>query len=99
MGAADHGLVFEQNEGALAGTHVGERTGGDLRGRIEGDQVQFRSSHPWEGTRLGYEFVGRVSGESMSGEVDLGEYGKAAWSAKRHTYGQPGGLVRPLKNV
>jgi hypothetical protein len=48
---------------------------------------------------LGYEFAGRVSGDSMSGEADLGEYGKATWSAKRHTYGQPGGLVRPVKNV
>jgi hypothetical protein len=36
------------------------------------------------GQRLSYRFSGRVAGDAMSGEVDLGEYGSAKWSARRH---------------
>jgi L-seryl-tRNA(Ser) seleniumtransferase len=99
MGSANHALVFEQDGASIVGTHVGERTSSDLRGQIEADQIHFRSFHRWEASGFPYEFQGRVQGDSMSGEVQLGEYGSARWSAKRHEYGQPGGLVRPVKNI
>jgi hypothetical protein len=35
----------------------------------------------------------------MSGTVNLGEYGDAQWTAQRHTYRAPGGIVRPVKSV
>jgi len=38
-----------------------------------------------------------VQGERMSGKVDLGEYGEARWSAQRHQYQIPGGVIRPVK--
>ncbi|MEZ5402295.1 MAG: aminotransferase class V-fold PLP-dependent enzyme [Bryobacteraceae bacterium] len=98
-GSAQHGFIFEQTGGSLVGTHTGEFLGGDIRGSVEGDDVWVRSSHKYEGTRLGYEFMGKVSGDTMSGTVDLGEYGQATFTAKRHKYGEPGGIVRPLKNV
>ena len=98
-GSADHALVLEQKGGDLVGTHKGDVLVGDLRGTVEGNEVRFRSSHKHEGTRIGYEFMGKVEGDTMSGEVGLGEYGNARWTAKRHRYGQPGGLVRPVKNV
>jgi L-seryl-tRNA(Ser) seleniumtransferase len=99
LGKAQHGFVFEQKEGALLGSHTGEFLGGDIRGIVEGDEVWVQSSHRYEGTRIGYEFIGKVTGDTMSGTVDLGEYGSAKWSARRHKYGEPGGIVRPIKNV
>jgi D-glucosaminate-6-phosphate ammonia-lyase len=57
---------------------------GDLTGTIEGNRVRIRSRLPYEGTRLSYEFTGQVAGNTMSGEVDLGEYGRARWDARRH---------------
>ncbi len=99
VGSADHALVFEQNGGELAGTHTGDILSGDLRGYVEGHKVSFRSSHKYEGTRLIYEFEGEVSGDAMQGVVGLAEYGTARWHAKRHQYGVPGGLFRPVKNV
>ena len=83
LGSANHALVFEQDGGSIVGTHVGERTSGDLRGQIEADQISFRSFHRWEASGFPYEFQGRVQGDSMSGEVQLGEYGSARWSAAR----------------
>jgi L-seryl-tRNA(Ser) seleniumtransferase len=94
-GDSEHALVLEQRGGELVGTHRGDI----LRGTVEGNQVRFRSSHRYEGTRLGYDFQGTAEGDRMSGEVGLGEYGAARWTAQRHRYGQPGGLVRPVKNI
>jgi D-glucosaminate-6-phosphate ammonia-lyase len=99
LGSSHHRLMLEQREGELLGTHDGEMLSSDLRGMVRGSEVWFRSSHRYEGTRIGYEFLGAVSGEEMSGTVDLGEYGKAKWTAKRRRYGQPGGVVRPVKNI
>lgn len=99
LGAAAHSFIFEQQEADLVGTHRGETLAGDLRGSVEGNQVRFRSSHRYEGTRIGYEFIGAVTGDRMEGTVGLDEYGTARFTAQRHRYGAPGGVVRPVKNV
>ena len=85
-GSADHRLVFEQKETELMGTHGGDVLTGDLRGTVEGPEVRFRSRHRYEGTTLGYEFVGRLEGDRLSGTVEMGEYGTAQWTAERHRY-------------
>lgn len=99
LGSAAHSFVFEQQGADLVGSHRGERLAGDLRGAVEGNEVRFRSSHRYEGTRIGYDFTGTVSGDHIEGVVGLEEYGQARWTAQRHRYGPPGGVVRPLKNV
>jgi len=91
LGKSTHKLVFEQKEADLMGTHSGEFLQSDLRGRVEGDEVWFTSSHRFEGTRIGYDFQGKASGDTITGTVGLGEYGKAKFTAKRHTYMQGGG--------
>jgi len=98
-GAAGHGLFLEQEGATLSGSHRGDILSGDLRGAVEGDRVSFRSTMPYEGTRLNYEFEGKLEDGMLAGTVDLGEYGKARWRAQRHKYGAPGGMVRPVKNV
>jgi L-seryl-tRNA(Ser) seleniumtransferase len=96
-GAATHTLVFEQYGADLLGTHNGEFVSGDLRGKVQSNRVKFQSSQKIEGQRLSYEFSGIVEGDKMNGEVGLGEYGTARWSAERHQYQTPGGVVRPVK--
>jgi L-seryl-tRNA(Ser) seleniumtransferase len=85
-GAADHQLVFEQKDNALVGTHRGDILQGELRGSVEGPEVRFASRQRYEGTSLGYDFVGKVEGERMSGTVQMGEYGTAEWTAERFRY-------------
>ena len=72
---------------------------GDLSGSVAANQVRFRSSQKIEGTRLFYDFSGTVDGDKMSGSVSLGEYGEARWTAQRHRYQTPGGVIRPVKTV
>jgi hypothetical protein len=85
-GSAQHVLMFEQHGAALSGTHQGEIVSGDLKGNAYGDIVRFHASHRIQGTSLSYSFDGQVSGESMSGTVNLGEYGEAKFTAQRHQY-------------
>ena len=102
VGSAENGLFLEQKGDSLNGTHVGEVTAADARGWVEGNEVQFRARHRYEGSEFGFTFIGKLNGDTMEGEVDCGEYspyGPAKWTAKRHEYGRPGPVFRPVKNV
>jgi uncharacterized pyridoxal phosphate-dependent enzyme len=83
-GEATHTLYLEEANGKLRGQHRGEFLSGDLTGTRTGARVRFASSHAYEGTALGYHFDGAIVGDTMSGTVDLEEYGKAQFTAKRH---------------
>jgi len=83
LGSSNHKLTIVQNGNTLAGFHEGETVGGDVRGSIYGNQAHFRSRHAIQGTAIGYEFTGTVDGNQMSGEINMGEYGPAKWSAVR----------------
>jgi L-seryl-tRNA(Ser) seleniumtransferase len=96
-GSAIHTLILEQQGTKLEGTHRGEFVSGDLQGAVAGNLVRFRSSQKIQGTRLFYDFEGSVDGERMAGNVSLGEYGEAHWSAQRHQYQAPRGVIRPVK--
>ena len=83
LGTAKHQLTFVQSGTALTGVHDGETVGGDVQGSVHGSQTHFRSRHAIQGTSIGYDFAGVVDGNKMSGEVSMGEYGSARWSAIR----------------
>ena len=82
-GSARHTLTIKADGNNLTGTHNGRALVGKLQGSIDGDRVRFSSSMPYEGVVLRYAFIGSVEGEHMSGEVELGEYGRARWNAQR----------------
>ena len=83
LGQAAHEFALQQDGGKLSGRHHTEMLEGDLHGRVDGNQVEFHSAHPYEGTVLEYAFSGTVQGEAMNGTVQMGEYGKARWEARR----------------
>jgi len=86
-GATRHTLVFSPPRGGggnkIAGTQIGRSTRGPLSGKLAGDQVQFRGTLVVEGMRLQYSFSGTVTGDSMTGDVELGEFGRGTWTARR----------------
>jgi D-glucosaminate-6-phosphate ammonia-lyase len=85
VGSARHKLFLTPKGNQVAGMHQGWAFEGELSGRIDGDRVEFRSALPAGGQRLSYTFTGHAVGDSMSGELDLGEYGRARWTARRHS--------------
>ncbi|MEZ5366931.1 MAG: hypothetical protein R2748_32485, partial [Bryobacterales bacterium] len=86
-GSAKHMLFLETSGSNVAGTHVGTVKRGPVKGKIDGDMVELSSVLTFEGSKLGYSFAGKLSGDTITGEIDLGEYPTAKFTAKRHGYG------------
>lgn len=82
LGTAEHILFLEQDGETLTGRHEGDLLSGDLKGSVHGNELDVRSSQPYEGTRIHFRFTGRIEGDAMEGTVDMGEYGKARWTAR-----------------
>jgi seryl-tRNA(Sec) selenium transferase len=76
-------LFIEQDGNWIHGSHQGDFSAKDMVGQIEGDQVKLRSSERRPGINVTFTFAGTVSGDTMSGDVFMGEYLNAKFSAKR----------------
>ncbi len=83
-------FALEQEGSALRGTQYGRFATRDLAGTLHGSDVLLRSSYTQNGVRLNFTFTGVVRGDAMDGELVLGEYGTARWTAVRRTYLRPG---------
>ena len=84
-GASTHVLHLRQKGNELAGTHQGDFVARDRRRArsaaakcgcgvitVEAPAILWRS-----------RFTGTVSGDEMSGDLDMGEYLSAKWKARR----------------
>lgn len=99
LSPARHQFFLEQEGADVVGRHEGDWIGGDIKGWVEGDRVKLRGRHRWEGASFGFNFDGVVRGDTMEGEVDLGEYFTTKWTARRHRYDRPAPASRTRKNV
>ncbi|MCC6363519.1 MAG: hypothetical protein IT165_08330 [Bryobacterales bacterium] len=86
-GSSQHVLHVQQEGNRLVGTHQGDFVSRDLSGTIEGADVRIASFvSEAHGAALSYRFTGTLDGGAMSGTLDMGEYLKAKWTAKRHVF-------------
>ncbi|MEJ7693090.1 aminotransferase class V-fold PLP-dependent enzyme [Daejeonella sp.] len=81
---SDHSFTIEQEGNWLSGTHRGDLDVRNLNGTIDGDQVRLRTTIPIAGDSLSFLFSGVVAGDSLSGNVHLGEYRTATFTATRN---------------
>ena len=56
----------------------------DMVGLLDGDQVKLSSSDMHVADHIPFIFFGTVSGEKMSGQIFMGEYIRAGFTAARH---------------
>jgi len=82
-GSSMHTLHLRQKGHDIDGTHQGDFVARDLAGTINGSDVRIRSNHGGGGDSLPYTFTGKLNGAEMAGELDMGEYLSARWSARR----------------
>jgi uncharacterized pyridoxal phosphate-dependent enzyme len=86
-GSSNHVFFVKQQSNQLAGTHQGDFVARDFSGDIAGNAVRISSSVGEEhGAALSFRFTGTLKGDEMSGDLDMGEYLGAKWSAKRHVF-------------
>jgi D-glucosaminate-6-phosphate ammonia-lyase len=86
-GAGEHTLYIKQQSNQLVGTHQGEFTARDFTGTISGAEVRISSSiGEVHGAALSYRFTGKLAGDTIAGDVDLGEYLGAKFVARRHSF-------------
>ncbi len=82
-----HTLHLQQRDGRLEGLHQGDFLTRDINGTIDGDAVSLASVvTERHGDALTYRFKGRLTGATIAGTLDMGEYLGATWTARR-----PGG--------
>jgi L-seryl-tRNA(Ser) seleniumtransferase len=87
--ASTHALHLRQRGNEIDGMHQGDFVTREAKGTIDGDRVRIRSEYPEShGDALNFTFNGQLAGDAMAGELDMGEYLKARWTAKRHAGGR-----------
>jgi D-glucosaminate-6-phosphate ammonia-lyase len=87
-------FIEQQDSNWIQGSHKGDFSTRDMVGTIEGDQVKLSSSDRQVADNVPFIFSGAVSGDTMSGQIYLGEYINARFTAKRHS-GQV--IRRPIR--
>lgn len=83
VGRTRHMFTLETQGNEIGGQYAGRLVKGPVKGRIDGAKVEFAAAGRYEGTTLRYAYKGTVNGGRMTGVVDLGEYGKAEFTAQR----------------
>jgi D-glucosaminate-6-phosphate ammonia-lyase len=79
-------FMIEQKDNSLKGTYIGHIGPRDLTGTINGNDVIIRSTYGVDGARVHSFFTGKLVGDTLEGELSVGEYGSGTWKAKRHTF-------------
>jgi L-seryl-tRNA(Ser) seleniumtransferase len=85
-----HALHLRQNGNRIDGVHQGNFLTRDIGGTLNGDAISLASNvAERHGDSLNYRFTGKVTGDTMSGTLDLGEYRAATWTARRPASNRP----------
>lgn len=81
-----HELNIDQDGNWLQGTHKGDFSVRDLAGTIEGSEIKIRSTDFKPGDHVTFIFSGTASSDSLSGDIYMGEYRTAKFTARRYGY-------------
>ena len=76
-------MVINQQRASLSGTVINEDGEFPLKGRIAVDQVTVVWSVPEAGKLMELTMKGKVSGDSITGTLQLGDVGEGPLSARR----------------
>jgi D-glucosaminate-6-phosphate ammonia-lyase len=83
VGSAKHTFYLDPKGNQISGQYTGRLIKGPLKGHVDGNKVEFSSTSRIEGTSLHYTYQGTFDGKQMTGTLEMGEYGKASFSATK----------------
>lgn len=78
-----HVFKIQQDGNWIEGTHKGDFDIRDIAGTIEGNQVKLSSTYKIPGDMIVFYFSGTVNGNSLSGDIHMGEYRTAKFTANK----------------
>lgn len=81
---SQHTFFIEQDGNWIKGSHKGDFTMRDMYGIIDGDQIRLSSNDRHIADNIPFVFYGTATADSMSGEIFMGEYIRARFTAKRY---------------
>ena len=84
-----HKLFIEQDGNWVKGTHQSGFAVNDIVGSVEGDSVKLQSSVRLIADSIIYTFTGNISGNTITGNLFMGEYRSAKFSATKNNKPAP----------
>jgi D-glucosaminate-6-phosphate ammonia-lyase len=94
---SQHKFFIEQDGNWIQGSHKSEFSMREMVGTVEGDQVKLSSSDHLLADHIPFIFSGTINGDTMSGQIYMGEYISAQFTAKHNYYKSPHRLIRVPK--
>lgn len=91
---SQHTFILEQDGNWIQGSHKGDFSFREMFGTIEGDQVKLSSSERMIADNVPFIFSGTLSGDTITGQIYMGEYINASFTANRNNYGGSRRLIR-----
>jgi hypothetical protein len=82
-GVGQQQFVLQQNGAALTGEQKGEIFSATLKGKVDADHAMLMSVMAANGYQVPFTFTGVVAGNKFSGDVRMGEYGAATFTATK----------------
>jgi uncharacterized pyridoxal phosphate-dependent enzyme len=82
-GVGEQVFILKQDGKTLTGEQKGEIFNAVFTGTVDADHVTLTSVMPANGYEVNFVFTGVVSGNQLSGDVKLGEYGAATFTATK----------------
>ncbi len=82
-GVGKQTFVLRQDGVAVSGDQKGELFDATLKGKVDADHVVLSSVMRANGYQVPFNFSGVVTGATMSGDVKMGEYGLATFTATK----------------
>lgn len=81
-----HSLNIQQDGNWINGSHKSQFDERSIGGTIEGKQIKLSSTLSKPGDQITFYFSGNVNGDTFSGDIHMGEYRTAKFTAIRNTH-------------
>jgi uncharacterized pyridoxal phosphate-dependent enzyme len=82
-GVGEQQFILQQDGDTLVGEQKGEIFNATFKGKVDADHVTLTSVMAANGYEVPFVFTGVVAGNRFSGDVKLGEYGAATFTATK----------------
>jgi hypothetical protein len=79
-----HTFFIEQDGNWIKGSHKADFSMRDMYGILDGDQIKLSSSDRLVADNIPFIFYGTAANDKISGQIFMGEYIRASFTATRH---------------